>query len=552
LPRVFCLLLLLAASVAAHAAHPEADIVPLRILAINDFHGHLEPPEGSAGIIDGKPAGGAAFLAAHLRRLRSEARHHVFVSAGDMVNASPYVSALFDDEPTVEAMNRMGLALAAVGNHEFDDGVQELLRLQRGGCHPRRGCRFGEHFAGARFGFLAANVVRAHDGETLFPAYEILDYDGVRVAFIGLTLQGTGWMVNARGIQGWTFKNEAEVVNTLVPELEARGVRAIVLVIHQGGYAGGGADQCPQLTGPIVGILDRLHPGVDVVISGHTHQAYNCLVDGRPVTSAGSFGRVVTRIDLSLDRNTGDVVQADARNVIVSRDLAKDEDVDSVVRSAAAAAAAQDRAAGEIRGDLARAGMFPPEIAAGSTGESVLGNLVADAQLWATRDAPHGGAQIAFMNPGGLRTDLQRTGDGRVRFSQLFALQPFSNALATVTLTGAQIRELLEQQFPGHGNGQNAPRVLQVSHGFTYAWSAAAPAGQRVRDARLHGRPLEPGATYRVTVNDFLLSGGDRFGVLKAAQDIDIGPLDIEALEAYLHAFSPIEPPTLGRVRRVP
>jgi 5'-nucleotidase len=548
--RVLCLLLTL--PIAAHAASPEADLVQLRILAINDFHGHLEPPAGPAGAIDGKPAGGAAYLAAHLRRLRSQAQHHVFVSAGDLVNASPYVSALFDDDPTIEAMNRMGLAFNAVGNHEFDDGVEELVRLQRGGCHPKRGCRFSERFAGARFRFLAANVVRDSDGQTLFPAYEVVEYDGVPVAFIGLTLQGTAAMVNARGIRGWTFRDEAETVNALVTELEARGVRAIVLVIHQGGYTGGAVNECPQLGGPIGSILERLHRGVDVVISGHTHQAYTCMVEGRSVTSAGSYGRVVTRIDLSLERRRKDVVRIDARNEIVTRDIPPDENVEDVVRLAAAAAAAQDRAAGEIRGDLTRAGMFPPEIAGGSTGESVLGNLVSDAQLWATRDAPRGAPQIAFMNPGGLRTDLTRGSDGHIRFSQLFALQPFSNALATVTLSGAQILELLEQQFPGHGNAQNAPRVLQVSHGFTYAWSSSAPPGQRVRDVRLNEKPLDSGASYRVTVNEFLLSGGDRFAVLQDAQDIDIGPLDVEALEAYFRSFSPLDPPPLGRVRRVP
>jgi 5'-nucleotidase len=237
---------------------------------------------------------------------------------------------------------------------------------------------------------------------------------------------------------------------------------------------------------------------------------------------------------------------------VVTRDLAPDEAVASVVRAAADAAALHDRTAGEIRAEATRAGIFPPDIAAGGTGESTLGNLVADAQLWATRAAPHGPAQIAFMNPGGLRSDLLPLADGRVRFSQLFAAQPFSNTLATVTLSGAQILELLEQQFPGHRNSQNAPRVLQVSRGFSYAWSASAPPGQRVREVSLHGKPLDPAAAYRVTVNDFLLSGGDRFAVLKEGKAIDIGAVDVEALEAYLHAHSPLETPALGRVRRVP
>jgi 5'-nucleotidase len=544
--------LALLATLALAPCAATADTVRVRILAINDFHGHVEPPEGVSGSIASQPAGGAAYLAAHLRRLRGEAAHHVFVSAGDLVNASPFVSALFDDEPTIAAMNRMGLVLNAVGNHEFDDGVDELLRLQRGGCHPQRGCRFGERFDGARFRFLAANVTRVSDGETLFPAYEVLEFDGVRIAFIGLTLEGTRFIVNARGIQGWTFRDEADTVNALVPQLQARGVEAIVVLIHEGGYAGGGVDECPQLSGALTGILERLHPAVDVVVSGHTHQAYNCSIEGRVVTSAGSFGRLVTRIDVEVDRASRDIVRAQARNEIVTRDLPKDEAVEAIVREAVAAAALHDRPAGTVRSDLLRAGIFPPDIAAGGTGESVLGNLVADAQLWATRAAPHGAAQIAFMNPGGLRSDILRGRDGQVRFSQLFGAQPFSNALATLTLSGAQIVELLEQQFPGHRNSQSLPRILQVSDGFSYAWSASAPAGQRIRDVRLHGKPLTAGQRYRVTVNDFLLNGGDRFAVLKEGTDVDVGPVDVEALEAYFQAFSPVEPPRLGRVRRVP
>ena len=546
----FCCLLLLLASCAVYAAQPQPVPLPLRIIAINDFHGHLQPPEGPAALVEGQPAGGAAYLAAHVRRLREGAPHSVFVSAGDLVNASPFVSALFEDEPTIEAMDRMGLVLNAVGNHEFDDGVDELLRLQRGGCHPQRGCRFRDHFDGAHFRFLAANVTRNSDGQTLFPGYEIREFEGVKVAFIGLTLQGTRFMVNARGIQGWTFRDEAETINALVPVLRRLGAAAIVVLIHEGGYGGGGPDECPQLSGAIAAILPRLAPGVDLVISGHTHQAYNCRVGGRVVTSAGSFGRLVTRIDLELDRTTGDVLAVRARNEVVTRDVAPDEAVNAVVREAATAAAAHDRPAGRMLAGASRSGMYPPEIAAGSSGESTLGSLVADAQLWATREAGHGAAQIAFMNPGGLRADLSPGPDGRVQFSQLFAAQPFSNALATLTLTGAQIVELLEQQFPGHRNAQNAPRVLQVSAGFSYAWSASAPPGQRVRDARLDGKPLEAAARYRVTVNDFLLSGGDRFGVLREARDIDVGPVDVDALEAYLQAHSPLTPPAPGRVRR--
>jgi 5'-nucleotidase len=531
----------------AHAADP----VSVRILAINDFHGYLEPPPPPLGTIDGQPVGGATYLAAHVKRLRDAARNHIFVSAGDLVHASPFVSALFDDEPTIEAMNRMGLILNAVGNHEFDNGVDELLRLQRGGCHPQRGCRFARRFEGAHFRFLAANVVRNADQQTLFPAYEIVQFEDVKVAFIGLTLQGTRFMVNSRGIEGWSFRDEAETVNGLVPRIRAAGAQVIVLLIHEGGYTGGPPNECPQLNGALTGILARLDPAVRIVISGHTHQAYNCRVDGRVVTSAGSYGRFLTRIDVQLDRASGALIDAVAHNEIVTQDVAKDAAVEEVVQAAVKGAAAHDRVVAEIRGDFTRAGMYPQEIAAGSSGESVLGNLVADAQLWATRTADHGPAQIAFMNPGGLRTDLLR-GDGRIRFSQLFAAQPFANVLATMTLTGAQIIELLEQQFPGHANGQNAPRVLQVSDGFSYTWSASAPAGKRISEVRLYGKPLKPNGTYRVTVNDFLLNGGDRFAVLKAGTDVDMGVVDVEALEAYAQSHAPLVPGPPGRIRRVP
>jgi 5'-nucleotidase len=546
LVRAFPFLLLCGFAWLALAA--EAQQVAVRVIAINDFHGHLEPPEGAQGMVSGQPAGGAAFLAAHVQSLRKEQAHHILVSAGDLINASPYASALYQDEPTVEVMNRMGLALNAVGNHEFDDGIDELRRMQNGGCHPRLGCRFQPTFEGAKFRFLAANVVNRTGARPLFPPYEIRTFDGVPVAFIGMTLEGTRSLVNAAGIAGWEFRNESRTANALVPELRARGVEAIVLLIHEGGYADGGPDECPSLSGPIVNVLRRLDPAIDVVISGHTHQAYNCSIDGRLVTSAGSYGRVVTSIDLTLDRTTRDVAHAQARNVIVTRDVRADEQIDAIVARAVAAAGAHDRVSGRLAYDLVRTGAFPRDVDAGGSGESVLGNLIADAQLWATREA---GAEIAFMNPGGLRADIRAAAGGEVRFSQLFAAQPFSNRLVTLTLTGAQILALLEQQFPVGEAGRSFPRVLQVSTGFGYAWSATAAKGKRVRDVSLKGKPIEQSKRYRVTANDFLVNGGDRFGVLKSGTQRRAGPLDVEALEAYFTAFSPVKPPALGRIRRL-
>lgn len=525
-----------------------ADTVRVRVLGINDFHGHLEAGTGNTAMMDDTPAGGAAYLAAHVRRLAAESTHHALVSAGDLINASPMVSALFQDEPTIEAMNAMGLMLNGVGNHEFDEGVEELLRMQHGGCHARLGCRFRPQFEGARFRFLAANVLHTGDGSTLFPPYAILTFGAVRIAFIGATLQGTPGLVNPEGIAGWKFLDPARSINALVPPLQAQGVEAIVVLLHEGGYAGGGVNDCPNLSGPVRTILEKLHPAVDAVLTGHTHQSYNCIIDGRPVTSAGSFGRIVTRLDLDIDVHTGHVLHAHAHNEVVTRDITADPVVAEIVADAQRVADRYDRVVGKLAEDIVRKGAFPTDVARGGSGESALGNLVADAQLWATREA---GAQIALTNPGGLRADLTRRADGTLLFSDLFATQPFSNRLVTITLTGAQIVQLLEQQFARGRDARFPARVLQISHTLRYAWRSSAPAGRRVLDVRLDGRPLSPQSTYRVTVNDYLLGGGDRFSLLKAGRDRVTGVLDVEALEAYARVHGPLRAPAPGRIRRL-
>ena len=544
--RVVCFLLLLAVSVGlppgiAAAAHS----VRVRVLAINDFHGQLEAPHGGADASDRRALGGAAYLAAHVRRLAAQQPHHVFVSAGDLINASPFPSALFQDEPTVEAMNAMGLAVNGVGNHEFDEGVDELLRMQRGGCHARFGCRCRPRFEGAGCRSLAANALRPHDGTPLFPPYELIAFGAVRIAFVGVTLQGTAGLVNAKGIAGWRFDAPWRSVNALVPALRAQGVEAIVVLLHEGGYAGGGANDCPALSGPIRSIVARIDAAVDVIVTGHTHLRYNCVIEGRPVTSAGSAGQFVTRIDLDIDPRTGHVLATQAYNEAVTHDIPPDPEVAAIVEDTVRVADRHDRVVGTLAQDIRRTGAFPIDIARGGSGESPLGNLIADAQLWATRTA---GAQIALTNPGGLRADLERSADARLLFSDLFAAQPFSNHLVTLSLTGAQLRQLLERQFDRAGR---SPRVLQISQGLRYSWRASAPPGKRVRDVRLHGRPLASKKLYRVTVNDYLLGAGSRFAVLDAAGERVVGPLDVEALEAYARANDPLVAPALGRIRRL-
>jgi 5'-nucleotidase len=544
--RLLALLLLLLTPAPFASGEQAASPVSVKLLAINDFHGQLEAPVGPSGEI----AGGAPYLAAHVATLQAAHPHTLFVSAGDLINASPFISALFQDEPTIEAMNEMGLALNAVGNHEFDEGMEELRRMQAGGCHPAQGCRFKEQFPGARFEFLAANVVNEATGQTLFPAYSVRDFDGVRMAFIGMTLEATGSMVNAEGVSGWKFRNEWRTANELVPRIRAQGIEAIVLLIHEGGFTTGDYNDCPGLSGPIVSILHRLDPAIDVVITGHTHRAYVCRLDGRLVTSAGALGRMFTEIDLTIDRGSGQVTRAIARNRVVTHDLAPHPVVAALVDRARRAAVPHDRISGQLTAPATRIGQLARDILAGASGESALGRLVADAQLWATARPDGARAQIAFMNPGGLREDLAPGPGGAVRYSQLFAVHPFGNRLVTMTLSGAQIRELLEQQFRGYSNAQPYERILQPSRGLSYTWSAQAPPGRRVQDMRLNGVALDPDRRYRVTVNSFLASGGDKFSVLLQGTERQVGMVDVDALEAYFRGASPVTPDPLPRITR--
>ncbi|HNB51111.1 MAG TPA: bifunctional metallophosphatase/5'-nucleotidase [Anaerolineales bacterium] len=544
---------ILAASQIAIAAPPRT--VDVQILALNDFHGNLMPPSGSSGVVNGVPAGGVEYLATHIANLRAQNPRTVVVSAGDMVGASPLLSALFHDEPTIEAFNLIGLDFNAVGNHEFDEGWTELVRLQEGGCHPVDGCLDGDDFAGADFQFLAANVVRKDNGHTIFPAYKLRSFAGVKVAFIGMTLEGTPSIVSPAGIADLNFLDEAETVNALVPKLKALGVETIVVLIHEGGTQVTAPpvlpNGCVGMTGPIVDIVNNFDDEVDVVISGHTHQAYNCVIDGKLVTSASSFGRLVTKIDLTLDKETGEAISMVADNRIVTRDVPKDTLLTALIdKYNLIAAPLANRVVGTITADINRT--------ANAAGESALGDVIADGQLDATNDPGFGDAVMAFMNPGGIRADLvyaQISGTelpGEVTYGEIFNIQPFGNSLVTLTLTGAQIDTMLEQQFVGCGQTSN--RILQVSTGFSYTWSLSGGPCNKVDPATimLNGVVIDPTASYRVTVNSFLADGGDNFFVLKDGTDRLGGDVDLDAFEKYFANYSPLTPGTLTRITVVP
>jgi 5'-nucleotidase len=567
----FVMLCVCAATAAVHKS------VTLKIIAFNDFHGNLQSPgnfRANAQSADG-PVGGAEYLAAYVNSLEAENPNHIVVAAGDLVGASPLVSGLFHDEPTIEAMNRLGLDISSVGNHEFDRGTAELLRKQHGGCSTQdqqtcEGAQVGTPvpFEGAKFEYLAANVVDTKTGKTIFPAYAIRKFGSTRVAFIGLTLQATPTMVVPSGVAGLKFTEEAETINNVVHELEKQKVRSFVVLIHQGGaqVAAGPVDingcEGGLEASPIRAIVSHLDDAVGLVISGHTHAAYICQIAngaGRkiPVTSALSYGRVVTDIDVNIDAATQRFTSVTAKNILVDRTnpaITPNEEIKTLVdQYAAIAAPLANRKVGTITAEITNK--------INAAGESELGDVIADAQLDATRTSA--GAQIAFMNRGGIRTSLPYTSkfapDGVVTYGELFAIQPFGNSVVTMTLTGAQIKTLLEQQFkgcslgfpPGKIANRFDNQILQVSGGFTYTWNPAGAACDKVEanSIRLNGTPIAAEQKYRVTVNSFLADGGDQMYEFTLGTERVTGGNDADALADYFTKHQQISPAEPNRIR---
>ncbi len=539
--------------------------VAVQLLAINDFHGHLQP--NTPGTIRVSPtsvvpAGGVEYLATHIKALRTANTNTLTVGAGDLIGASPLISGLFHDEPTIEAMNLIGLDVSGVGNHEFDEGVAELLRMQFGGCHPVDGCQDGDPFGGALFRYLAANVYYEGTDDTILPEYEVHSVDGVKIAFIGLTLEGTPLIVTPSGVAGLEFRPEVQTVNALVKRLQReQAIRAFVVLLHEGGgqnapFTNGFEDVngCDNLTGPITDIVSGLDGDVDVIVSAHTHRPYICDIATKLVTSASSFGRVVTDIDLVIDRGTRDVQSAKARNVVVTQNVPKDPALTALVNKYdTLSAPLANRVVGTIAADII-AGRDGGDNAAG---ESAMGDVIADAQLAATAPTDFGGAEIAFMNPGGIRGSLRFANQsgteapGEVTYGELFTVQPFFNSLVVKDCTGAQIYAVLEQQFDNPAGGQR--RILQVSNGFTYSYNQALVAGSRVTpgSAKLNGTLIDPLATYRVTMNSFLAPGGDGFSVFTQCTNDLGGEIDLDALVRYFEENSPVAPGPQNRIVRL-
>jgi 5'-nucleotidase len=555
----------------------------LKIIAFNDFHGNLESPGKSRANLQSPlvPVGGVDYLAGYVAHLKSENPLNIVVSAGDLTGASPLVSALFHDEGTIETMNRLGLELNAVGNHEFDKGMQELRRKQHGGCFPgdRNTCEGAAvgtpvPFEGAKFQYLAANVLDEKTGKTIFPGYAIKTFNGVKVAFIGLTLKDTPTIVIAKNVAGLRFTDEADAINGIVRKLKPQGVNIFVVLVHQGGFQKPGDDTADintcqgGLKGyPIEGIVNRLDDAVDLLLSAHTHVAYNCSLPnsvGRriPVTQASAFGRMLTDADLTIDPRTKTATAVTVRNILVDRtdpQIQPDPTLQRIVeRYSALAAPIIDRVEGSISAESAK-----PINAAG---ESAMGDLIADAQLEATHTTP-ARAQIALMNEGGVRTGLRFVSGapgvpaGKVTYGELVTAQPFGNDLVTMTLTGSQIQILLEEQFKGcalgAAPGDDVPqsdRRLEVSAGFTYAWHADSPPCHRIdpQSIRFNGAPVTPHGRYRVTVNSLMAEGGEQLYVLKQGTDRVVGMQDVDAMTAYFAKHAIVSPPSQGRIHVSP
>lgn len=543
----------------------------VQLLSFNDLHGNLEPPAGSSGRVtelqhDGTTktidAGGVEYLATHLRQAREGNKYSITAAGGDMVGASPLISGLFHDEPTIEALNKLDLDVTSVGNHEFDEGAKELARLQKGGCHPTAGCYVeGEEFEGADFPYLAANVLDEKTGKPILKPYWVWKKKDVKVGFIGVTLEDTPGVVSADGVKGLKFKDEVETINKYARVLQAQGVKSIVALIHEGGLPASGAYNynCDSpgagdgISGPIVDIAKNITPQVDALVTGHTHAAYVCTVpdpSGKPrmVTSAASFGRLYTDTTLTYDRFTGDIARTSVKsaNHVVTRTVAKAPDMTELISKwNTLAAPIGNRAIGYISADIPNTGT-----------ESPIGDLIADAQLAHGKELDPE-TDLALMNPGGVRAPLTYAakgseGDGVVTYAEGFTVQPFSNTVNLQDFTGAQLIQVLKEQVSG--TNAAAPKVLQVSSGLTYTLDLTKSGADRVvtDSIKLNGEAINPTATYRVATNSFLAGGGDGFPTLGQGTNDLVGADDLTALEKYLTANSsatnPIAPPAAKRI----
>jgi 5'-nucleotidase len=595
---VAALVLVAALALPGVAAAKGSTQTQVQLLAINDLHGHLAPdtpgtiqvgccrPVITNGVQTGwtqntVPAGGVAYLATHIKALRATNPNTITVGAGDQIGASPLVSALFHDEPAIESLNAIGLDVSGVGNHEFDEGVDELLRMRYGnqnggdGCHPVDGCQDGTPFGGSIFEYLAANVFFAGTNTTILPPYEVHKVGNVKIAFIGLTFEGTPTVVTPSAVEGLDFRPEVQTVNALVDKLRnEQGVKAFVVLLHQGGTQRPPAppsspsttpagdeytdvNRCVNFNGPE---MEQIAAGIDsrvsVIVSAHTHQPYVCTMSGKLVTSAASFGRLVTDIDLTIDNQSKTITAATATNRIVTQTVPQDPAVKAIVdKYTALSAPLANQVIGSITADIRSARDNPS--GQNPAGEQPMGDVIADAMLEKTKPTDFGAAVAAFMNSGGVRAGLlfsQISGGekpGEVTYGEAFTVQPFGNTLVVKTCTGQQIYDVLNQQFNNPAAGSN--RIMLPSANVHYQWTTSG--GPHVVDGSVSfdggATPISKTASYRVAVNNFMADGGDNYTVFRSCTEPLGGDVDLDAFAAYLKGHSPLAPPTLNRIEKV-
>lgn len=508
----------------------------LTLLSINDFHGNIQPSDptpllprlpDATGAVKAQPAGGAAYLATALAALKAKNPDALVVAGGDLIGASPLISNLLRDEPTLTAMSQLGITASALGNHELDAGLPELLRQTRGECGPS-GCLWPD-YKGPGFPYLGANVLDAATGKPLLPTHVLKQAGRLKVAIAGVATMETPHVIVARAIKGIRFADEVDTLNALVPQLKAEGAQVLVAVMHEGGVQGrdAGANDpsyaCPTLTGRVQDIAKRLDPAYAIIIGGHTHQAYTCKIDGRLVVQAGSYGGWITESHLKFDA-AGKVIDAQAVNhPVLQSAYAPNPALAALVAQAAALTdAARNKPVTTLAQGASRYAKEPH-------GDAALGNLIADSQLAFARK--QGPADVAFMNPGGIRADLTVKPGRPTTMSDLLAIQPFGNDIVAVTLTGQQLLDILQRQLP---KGNAAPRMLQPSSTLRYRWRMGADGIAQLVDPRIGGEPIAAARDYRVVINNFLSEGGDAQAGFKHGRDRAVLGTDIDSLVEWL------------------
>lgn len=492
--------------------------IPVQLLGINDFHGQIDVTR----TVNGKKVGGADYLATYLKKEEKENKNTLIVHAGDVVGASAPTSSLLEDEPTIRILNNIGFDMGTLGNHEFDRGTEEMMRLIKGGPNPDT----GEPFEGAQFPYVVANVVDKETGKPILPPYTVKKVNGMPIGFIGVVTTETPSIVVASAVENVEFTDEVEAINKAVKDLKKQGVKSIVVLAH---VPGSSDEDGSNAKGEIVDMANEINDEVDVILAGHNHGYLNTTVDGKLLVQSYSYGTAFSDIDLKIDPKTKDIVEKNAEIITTFHEgITPDPEVAKIVAEAKEKAGEElNVVVGQATEDILRE--------QNEAGESELGDLIADAQ----RASMNG--DIAVMNPGGIRDNIYK---GEITWGDLYTVQPFNNTLLKMNLTGQQILDLLNQQWR-----EDKTIMLQIS-GFEYTWDDSIPVNEnRVTEITINGEPLDPNATYSVVANNFLAGGGDGFTVLTEGTNRATGPTDLNVLVDYVKSMDqPISVDSDGRI----